>query len=565
MCTTNPVGLFDSIRRRRLTQKGLSSGRKRRTRADGPVAITLDRSTVLRYSMYGAFALLVAILVFNFTNGSGEGLHPVAGVISSLFLVAMAILLFEVFHPRTARRNGHVFLIFCCLAVQLVCIRFAGVMVEANPLLGEAFKLLLVPYALAPMIIAVLLRSNLGLFAVAGASLLGAFLMPEDTVLPYLVMSVLCGLTAVLVTRQVRKRGRLLRAGFYAGGAAVLLACSFNVIALPVSLLADGGMVEWQRFGVNVASAFGIGLVTGMIVSGLLPMLESTFTLTTDISWLELTDLNHKLLRRMQLEAPGTFHHSMVVASLAEAAAEEIGANPMMCRVCSYFHDIGKLKKPEYFIENQGESNPHDALTPNMSALVIIAHVKDGVDMAIKNKLNPRIIDVIREHHGNSMVYFFYRKAQEQRKAREEKVEDGLENPEDLPDVDEKNFRYPGPTPQTRESGVVSLADAVESASRSLRKPTPGKIRALVDEIVFNRLRDGQLDKCGLTVSDLRKTRDSFSKTLRSMMHSRIDYPKRDRDASEERDDPPTGGGKARNVVPVEEVEKHRRKAAGEP
>ena len=559
------MGLFDSIRRRRLTQKGLSSGKKRRTQADGPVAITLDRSTILRYSMYGAFALLVAILVFNFSNQSGEGLHPVAAVVSSLLVVAMAVLLFEVCHPRTARRNGQVLLIFCCLAVQLICIHFAGLMVDANPLLGESFKLLLVPYALAPMIVAVLLRSNLGLFAVAGTSLLGAFLMREGTVLPYLVISVLSGLTAVLVTRQVRKRGRLLRAGFYAGGAAVVLACSFNVIPLPVSLLAEGGMVDWQRFGINMASAIGIGLVTGMIVSGLLPMLESTFTLTTDISWLELTDLNHKLLRRMQLEAPGTFHHSMVVASLAEAAAEEIGANPMMCRVCSYFHDIGKLKKPEYFIENQGETNPHDSLTPNMSALVIIAHVKDGVDMAIKNKLNPRIIDVIREHHGNSMVYFFYRKAQEQRKAQEEKVDDGLENPEDLPDIDEKNFRYPGPTPQTRESGIVSLADAVESAARSLRKPTPGKIRALVDEIVFNRLRDGQLDKCGLTVRDLRKTRDRFAKTLRSMMHSRIDYPKRDKDSGEEREDPPSSGGRVRNVVPVEEVEKHRRKAAGDP
>ena len=565
MNQTYPVGLFDSIRRRRLTQKGLSSGKKRRTQADGPVAITLDRSTVLRYSMYGAFALLVAILVFNFSNQSGEGLHPVAAVVSSLLVVAMAVLLFEVCHPRTARRNGQVLLIFCCLAVQLICIHFAGLMVDANPLLGESFKLLLVPYALAPMIVAVLLRSNLGLFAVAGTSLLGAFLMREGTVLPYLVISVLSGLTAVLVTRQVRKRGRLLRAGFYAGGAAVVLACSFNVIPLPVSLLAEGGMVDWQRFGINMASAIGIGLVTGMIVSGLLPMLESTFTLTTDISWLELTDLNHKLLRRMQLEAPGTFHHSMVVASLAEAAAEEIGANPMMCRVCSYFHDIGKLKKPEYFIENQGETNPHDSLTPNMSALVIIAHVKDGVDMAIKNKLNPRIIDVIREHHGNSMVYFFYRKAQEQRKAQEEKVDDGLENPEDLPDIDEKNFRYPGPTPQTRESGIVSLADAVESAARSLRKPTPGKIRALVDEIVFNRLRDGQLDKCGLTVRDLRKTRDRFAKTLRSMMHSRIDYPKRDKDSGEEREDPPSSGGRVRNVVPVEEVEKHRRKAAGDP
>ncbi|MCH2329976.1 MAG: HDIG domain-containing protein [Roseibacillus sp.] len=236
----------------------------------------------------------------------------------------------------------------------------------------------------------------------------------------------------------------------------------------------------------------------------------------------------------------------------------------MMCRVCSYFHDIGKLKKPAYFIENQGESNPHDALTPTMSALVIIAHVKDGVDMAIKNKLNPRIVDVIREHHGDSLVYYFYKKAEEQRRLEQEKVEEGLENPEDLPVVDAKNFRYPGPTPQTRESGVISLADAVESAARTLKKPTPGKIKSLVDEIVFGRIKEGQLDNCGLTVRDLKKTRESFTKTLQSMMHSRIDYPKREKSAVAEVADDATSGGKVKNVVPVEELEKHRRKVSGE-
>jgi membrane-associated HD superfamily phosphohydrolase len=214
-----------------------------------------------------------------------------------------------------------------------------------------------------------------------------------------------------------------------------------------------------------------------------------------------------------------------------------------------------------------------------MSALVIIAHVKDGVDMAIKNKLNPRIIDVIREHHGDSMVYFFYRKAQEQRKQEEEKVEGGIENPEDLPDVNEKNFRYPGPCPRTRESGIISLADAIESASRSLKKPTPGKIRVLVDDIVFNRIKDGQLDSCGLTVADLKHVRETITKTLGSMMHSRIDYPRRETERGSEREgagDPETAGGrmreaarapsaaKAKNVVPVEELQKHRRKAAGD-
>jgi putative nucleotidyltransferase with HDIG domain len=266
------------------------------------------------------------------------------------------------------------------------------------------------------------------------------------------------------------------------------------------------------------------------LISGLLPIFEGVFQLTTDISWLELSDLNHKLLRRMQLETPGTFHHSLVVAALAEAAAEKIGANAPMCRVCSYFHDVGKLKKPGYFIENQidGAENPHDALTPTMSALIIIAHVKDGVDLAVKHKLNPRILDVIQEHHADSLVYFFYRRAQDQKKLEREKVDRRLENPEDLPMIDEKNFRYPGPRPRTRESGIIALADSIESASRSLKKPTPAKIRALVEDIFRAKIQDSQLDDCPLTLQELAMIKDSFATTLRSMLHTRIDYPKDD-------------------------------------
>ena len=554
--------LFDSIRRRRLTQQGLSSGKKRRTYADRALILRLDRSSGVRYGLYLLFTLFAASLAFNDAGATGQGEEGVGTLFSFLVACGISLALFEILCRKITGRNSHVFLVLLGLAFQLLLTWLVTVMAEANPALGESFKLLLVPYAFAPMILAVLLGTGVGLYAVGTASLLGAFLMPQQSVLSYVVMSAVCGLVAVLVTLQVRKRGRLLRAGFYIGGAAVLAASSFGMISL--GSLSGGGLLEWQLLAVEVVSAFGIGLVTGMIVSGLLPLLESAFSLTTDISWLELSDLNHKLLRRMQLEAPGTFHHSMVVASLSETAAEKIGANPMMCRVCSYFHDIGKLKKPAYFIENQGESNPHDALTPTMSALVIIAHVKDGVDMAIKNKLNPRIVDVIREHHGDSLVYYFYKKAEEQRRLEQEKVEEGLENPEDLPVVDAKNFRYPGPTPQTRESGVISLADAVESAARTLKKPTPGKIKSLVDEIVFGRIKEGQLDNCGLTVRDLKKTRESFTKTLQSMMHSRIDYPKREKSAVAEVADDATSGGKVKNVVPVEELEKHRRKVSGE-
>ena len=342
-----------------------------------------------------------------------------------------------------------------------------------------------------------------------------------------MILSLVTGMTAVLLSDQVRKRGQLLRAGIYSGCVTVALSLILGKPGI-ASSIGPNAMDHLQLLGSGSGAAFLMAVITALFISGLLPFFEGVFHLTTDISWLELSDLNHKLLRQMQLEAPGTFHHSLVVASLAEAAAEKIGANAPMCRVCSYFHDVGKLKKPVYFIENQhdGAENPHDSLTPTMSALIIIAHVKDGIDLALKHKLNPRIIDVIQEHHGDSLVYFFYRRAQEQKKAELEKVNRQLENPEDLPVVDEKSFRYPGPRPRTRESGIISLADTVESASRSLRKPTPAKIRTMVEDLVRAKINDGQLDECPLTLQELAMVKDSFCSTLRSMLHSRIDYPK---------------------------------------
>src|SRR5438552_2805981 len=219
---------------------------------------------------------------------------------------------------------------------------------------------------------------------------------------------------------------------------------------------------DWGMIGYQSALAIGNGILTATLVGGALPILENLFQITTDISWLEASDLNHPLLRRMTIEAPGTYHHSLVVANLSEAAAEAIGANPTRCRVCSYFHDIGKLVKPEYFTENMhADRNPHDELAPTMSALIIIAHVKEGVDLALKHKLNQQIIDVIQEHHGTSMVGFFYRRAlQQQEDARAGgKIMNIRE--EDIPDVREESFRYNGQKPQARESGIISLADAV--------------------------------------------------------------------------------------------------------
>jgi putative nucleotidyltransferase with HDIG domain len=393
----------------------------------------------------------------------------------------------------------------------------------------EVYRFFLVPFALAPMLHGVLLGRAVGAFSALFVTLIGCLFAPQGEVLSYMLLSLVASVTGVLLTHQIRKRLQLLQAGIYVGTVTLVIGLLLGRLDV-TSVFGPAAMNHLEVLGTGSGVAIGTAVLTALLISGLLPMFEGIFHLTTDISWLELSDLNHKLLRQMQLEAPGTFHHSLIVAALSEAAAEKIGANALMCRVCSYFHDVGKLKKPGYFIENQhdGSENPHDLLTPTMSSLIIIAHVKDGVDLAVKHKLNPRVIHVIQEHHGDSIVAYFYRRAQEQKKLELEKVDRRLENPEDLPMIDEKNFRYPGPRPRTRESAIIALADMVESASRSLRKPTPTRIRALVEDLVRAKIHDGQLDECPLTLQELAIVKDSFASTLRSMLHSRVDYPKDD-------------------------------------
>ncbi|MBB5353817.1 hypothetical protein HNR46_004080 [Haloferula luteola] len=506
----------------------MSSGKKRRTQNDAAVSASLDRSPWVRMGVYLAFCMGAALLVMR-VMAPGDASTPMESGLYAFFLAVSGMTVVELNHRRVNERNSRVVLLALSILGQVALMRFVSWIGTTN-LLPYPIAFLMMPFVIAPMINSVLLGSPAGVFSAVYVSLFGSLLFGDENKTLFLCVSLMSGLVAALTLRKVRRRVQLLRAGLYSGITAFGLALVFGVVDL--SFVGINATAEdWQGLGLAMGCALGISVGTSLLVSGFLPVLEGMFHLTTDISWLEQGDLNHKLLRRMQLEAPGTFHHSLVVASLAEAAAEAVGANAAMCRVCAYFHDIGKLNKPEYFIENQGDGqeNPHDSLTPTMSSLIIIAHVKDGVDIALKHRLNPRVIDVIREHHGDSLVGYFYRRAQELKREEMQKIEKKLENPEDLPKVDQKNFRYPGPRPRSRESGIISLADAVESASRSLKKPTPAKIRALVEDLVEARVCDGQLDNCDLTIRDLAVVKEVFSKTLRSMMHSRIDYPKDDR------------------------------------
>ena len=519
------VGYWDAFKRWRLAQQGLSSGKKRRVYdADGRMGALLGNARWVGCLLSVFFVIGFAALVSSQSPGDSWSNQDWQAVFSAATISLTALLMLRTNHRDMFNKNGILLLLLGGVLLHLTLVRMISLWVDVNEVRNQ-YKLLLIPFALAPMVHSVLLGRKAGTFSAVFVSLAGTMLMPAEEVVVYLTMSLVCGVVVVMLTHRVRKRLQLLRAGTYTGALALVLAVLFGEIL-------DLAQIDQQSTmlakGVMVLTSFGIGFITALIVSGLLPMLEGMFSLTTDISWLELGDLNHPLLKQMQLEAPGTFHHSLVVASLAESAAESIGANAALCRACAYFHDVGKLKKPEYFIENQsdGMENPHDPLTPTMSALIIIAHVKDGVDMAMKHNLNPRIIDAILEHHGDSMVYYFYRKAQEQKLIESDKVGKGLENIEDLPQIDDKNFRYPGPRPRSKETGILSLADAIESASRTLKKPNPIKIRGLVDDIVKSRWVDGQLDDCSLTLRDLTKIRESFAATLRSMMHNRISYTK---------------------------------------
>jgi hypothetical protein len=270
------------------------------------------------------------------------------------------------------------------------------------------------------------------------------------------------------------------------------------------------GIASLSTLSFEVTVAFLGGLGAGIITAGMAPVVEMVFRYTTDITLLELANLDRPILHRLMLEAPGTYHHCVVVGSLVEAAASEIGANPILAKVCGYYHDIGKLKQPLYFIENQSNGrNKHDKLAPSMSALILIAHVKNGVELARENKLGQVIIDSIQQHHGTSTISYFYEKAKAVKGADSVKID---------------HFRYPGPRPQTREAGLVMLADVVEAASRTLENPTPSRIQGLVQNLINKVFTDGQLDHCELTLKDLHRIAKSFNKILNGIHHHRIEY-----------------------------------------
>jgi len=314
-------------------------------------------------------------------------------------------------------------------------------------------------------------------------------------------VSIIASIVGIYSTINVHLRRDITRAG--------LLVSITNFITMSIWPLITHEPLT--QLGTNILWGIINGFLSVILTIGLLPYLESMFSLTTEIRLLELGDFNQPLLKRLMVEAPGTYHHSLLVANLAEAAADVISANSLLVRVGAYYHDIGKLNKPHYFIENQPSlGSKHEDLNPTMSSLIVISHVKDGIALARKYNLDQVLIDFIAQHHGTTLIHFFYQKALASA---------------DREDISEPSFRYPGPPPKTREVAICMLADAVEAAVRTLEEPTHSRIRDLVIKIINNKFIDGQLNECNLTLTNLHKIAESFIHTLTAVYHSRVEYP----------------------------------------
>ncbi|MCU0538274.1 MAG: HDIG domain-containing protein [Desulfobacterales bacterium] len=358
---------------------------------------------------------------------------------------------------------------------------------------------LALPLAAAPMIVCVFLGVAAAVpFAIVTA--FGAALVNGQS-LPICIYYLVVGSMGSYWLRNCRERKVFVVAGAKTGLLSIGLAAGIALLAGETS----GGGFAW-----GLAFAFLGGFGAGVLAAGIVPLVEYCFDYTTDITLLELANLDRPILRRLMIEAPGTYHHSVIVGSMAEAAAAEIDANPLLAKVTGYYHDIGKVRKPLYFIENQRNGkNRHDRLAPSMSSLILIAHIKDGVEIAREHKLSSVIVEGIRQHHGTSLIRYFYEKA---RQAKGESQ------------VKEEDFRYPGPKPRTREAALVMLADIVEAASRTLENPTPGRIKGHVQELINRALQDGQLDECDITLKDIHKISVSFNTILNGIHHNRIEY-----------------------------------------
>lgn len=448
--------------------------------------------------------------------------------VGQFFLLASILSMFFLYlyllHGEVFQQNRHILLISILFGLIVglfgIAVRLSGIPVLA------------VPVGIASILLTIVYNSRIGIVGTITLALLGGAMAGFDY--EFTLATAFAGVLAVFSVRDVRNRGQIVVSAGLAFAAYALAVGAFSLLQL-------GG---WDRFQTSIGLV-GINVVLLLFAHPLLWIVERTFNITTDLTLLELSDTNRPLLKELSMRAPGSFHHSLQVANLGEAAADAIGANGLLVRVGALYHDIGKMLKPEYFIENQrvGE-NPHDKLSPHMSALILASHVKDGVELGRQHGLPQAVLKFIPMHHGTTLMEYFYRKAREQ------------ESEESSP-ISEAEFRYPGPIPNSKETGILMVADSVEAAVRSLDKPTPRKLETLIDSIFKSRLEDGQMDHSPLTFADLETIKQAFITILSSMHHIRVKYPgQEEKEAQAEKEEAAATAEKLPNGSKGEETNK---------
>jgi hypothetical protein len=445
-------------------------------------------------------------------NGMRAQVREFDRVQSFVGIAGLFLLLVGVYYRYGARnirkfRVGLKDLVYMALALVavLVCGHVARLLATALAdrftAVPESAYAFAIPVAAAAMLTRLVLNSEVALVFLVVACVLAGLQL--DLGFEHTAFFLLTSAVAASASAQAKQRSTLLKAGTLSGVAGAAAVVCFG--------LGEGAFVT-SGVLYDAAFAFGGGVLSAMLVTAFTPAVEALFGYTTDIKLLELANLNHPVLRELILHAPGSYHHSIVVGSLVEAAAESIGANPLLARVMAYYHDIGKSKNPMYFAENQKGQNPHDKLSPSLSAVIIRSHVKDGMEMARKFRLGQRIEDAIGMHHGTTLMRYFFHKARKQQAA-------------DAAEINESDYRHGGPKPQYREAALLMVADGVEAAVKSLPDPTPARIEQVVQKIINLLFTDGQFEECDLTLRDLNRIARSFTRSLQSVYHYRPEYP----------------------------------------
>lgn len=411
-----------------------------------------------------------------------------AGILAILVLLAFILILYmNHFCKKTFQNRNDLILISLIMVLTLLIARFV-----------YEYSVLAIPIFIAAMLISILMDLKLAIVINFLLTIAISFITNGDPAFMY--MSMISGTYSAFLVSKVSQRSRLSMSGFVIGGINV-------IVILCIGIINQSG---YQNILKDSMIVFVNGVASIILTIGLLPFWEATFNIITPLKLLELADPNQPLVKRLLMEAPGTYHHSLMVGNLAEVATEAIGGNALLARVGAYFHDVGKLKRPNFFKENQMSDNPHDRMTANLSTLVITSHTQDGVDMAQKHKIPLAIREIINQHHGTTLVAYFYHKARKGEKGE---------------DVKSESFRYDNPKPTSKEAAVVMLADSVEAAVRSMIDKTEGKIEGLVRKIIKDKLDDGQLDQCNLTLKELDSIAKSFMRVLSGLFHEREEYP----------------------------------------